>query len=330
MASTMQYVENLALDDISSILTDMELNIVVLNGRIETYSFCRKERSHSSDKLNLKVKEEPRCAPLMVDTIFNENKLLKASVPPTLATIPSSPLSPKADAPSSSAAALSTLQTSPSALPQTNLPIGPILRRQRSGSASLVTTNSNKLKMERKPIRRRSNSLSEHNEPSTRRLLLDLISTLNESFPDYDFDKTRADQFVNQDVNTVIRNVNSHLSELTTKDIGGDKFLDKLWATVDDVMNIRKCEVFSYVSDMDGDPFSDGSLWSFNYFFVNQEIKQILYLTCVATSKLAHPCRGAYTSGQESGVDSQQDESDESDGNYEDEMCEDDNEEDSS
>lgn len=154
--------------------------------------------------------------------------------------------------------------------------IVPIPRR-RDGS---FTTS----KLRSKPLRRRSNSLGEFNEPSTKRLLIDLISTLNESFPDYDFGKTKADQFVLQNTTKVVSNVNSHFGELTMQQ-GGERFLDDLWATIDEVVSLRKSEVYSYVSDMDGDPFSDGSLWSFNYFFFNADMQQICYFTCVARSK---------------------------------------------
>lgn len=128
--------------------------------------------------------------------------------------------------------------------------------------------------------------MPENNEPSMKRYLLELIGTLNESFPDYDFARTKHSQFVVQDAATVIRRVNTNLNDLAGRQVAGGRFLDKLWGTVDEAMNIRKCDIFSYVSDMDGDPFSDsGCLWSFNYFFVSQELKQILFFSCVATSK---------------------------------------------
>lgn len=44
--------------------------------------------------------------------------------------------------------------------------------------------------------------------------------------------------------------------------------------------------MYRYIPDVDGDPFSDGTLWSFNYFFFNKSLKRIIFFTCIARSKL--------------------------------------------
>ena len=41
--------------------------------------------------------------------------------------------------------------------------------------------------------------------------------------------------------------------------------------------------------DGESDPFSEGALWSFNYFFFNKKLKRIVYLSCVARSRLQCP-----------------------------------------
>jgi hypothetical protein len=115
----------------------------------------------------------------------------------------------------------------------------------------------------------------------TRRLLIDLISTLNASFPDYDFSSASPDSFVTQEMNLVVQKVNSFLAELTTI---SSTFLQEMWQNINTVMELKNCEIFSYIPDMEEDPFSDGVLWSFNFFFFNKELKRILYFTCVATS----------------------------------------------
>jgi hypothetical protein len=56
---------------------------------------------------------------------------------------------------------------------------------------------------------------------------------------------------------------------------------------VEDVISVRDCEVYAYTPDMEDDPFSDGNLWSFNYFFFNRNLKRILYFTCIARSRFA-------------------------------------------
>ncbi|KAH8092692.1 RNA polymerase III core binding protein [Aureococcus anophagefferens] len=50
-----------------------------------------------------------------------------------------------------------------------------------------------------------------------------------------------------------------------------------------------------------GRPFSEGALWSFNYFFFNKTLKRIVYFSCVARSKYsADPksVEGATTTGR--------------------------------
>lgn len=118
-------------------------------------------------------------------------------------------------------------------------------------------------------------------DAGTRRLLIDLISTLNASFPDYDFSSLRADQFTREvGAAFVARSINRHLADCT------QAFLDQLWAAVEDAVVLSECEVYSYVPDLDSDPFSaDGILWSFNYFFFNKTLKRIVYFTCVARSR---------------------------------------------
>lgn len=115
-------------------------------------------------------------------------------------------------------------------------------------------------------------------DSSSRRLLIDLISTLNASFPDYDFSSLRPDQFTKElGFDFVLRSINRHLAEFT------QPFLDELWAAIEDSVVLNECDVYSYVPDLDSDPFSsDGILWSFNYFFFNKNLKRIVYFTCVA------------------------------------------------
>lgn len=58
--------------------------------------------------------------------------------------------------------------------------------------------------------------------------------------------------------------------------------MENMWSAINSSIVLRDCEVFSYEPDMESDPFSEGCLWSFNYFFFNKSLKKILYFTCVA------------------------------------------------
>lgn len=42
----------------------------------------------------------------------------------------------------------------------------------------------------------------------------------------------------------------------------------------------RSRQVYSYSPDMEGDPFTEGCLWSFNHFFLNKSLKRVLFLHC--------------------------------------------------
>jgi len=169
-------------------------------------------------------------------------------------------------------------------------------------------------------MRSRASSLGDLSEVSTRRLLIDLISTLNASFPDYDFSNAKTDDFVPQSSLTyVLQRVNSYLAEIT---VNNSSFLDEMWRTMDEIIGLKNCEVYSYVPDMSEDPFSDGSLWSFNFFFFNKDLKRICYFTCVATSLMMQGRTGLYDDDDDDdeagGEDDNNYEDDDNGGGYDD------------
>jgi hypothetical protein len=65
--------------------------------------------------------------------------------------------------------------------------------------------------------------------------------------------------------------------------------LDCIWSAVDETINLKESDVYSYKSDLeDSDPFGEkGAVWSFNYFFYNKKLKRILYFSCRGLSKSA-------------------------------------------
>ncbi|OQR92406.1 hypothetical protein ACHHYP_03730 [Achlya hypogyna] len=130
-----------------------------------------------------------------------------------------------------------------------------------------------------------ANSIGSLADSNTRKLLINLISTMNASFPDYDFSDLKPEQFHKEvDLRLVVNGVNAQLAEIVEMDDMG--FLEKLWESVFAAIAPKDCEIYSYIPDMDGcsDPFSDGTLWSFNYFFYNKALKKILYFTCMSRS----------------------------------------------
>lgn len=281
-------LENNEFDRITTYLTEKELGIVLLNGKLEGFSCARSqpviqketirkrdfsnvyqndselkvESTHSlySNSTNIcRINEE--CEDYNQEEDYRKVKRsisepiqqshMKLSDPQYL-----EPWNPPGD--------LITVFNSASL-------VGSDIRRRAN---SLDISNSRKGGSRRS----RSSSLGDLSKPSARRLLVNLIFTLNDFFPDYDFETTRPEQFIFQDTNEIIRKVNSHLAELSLSD---NQFLEKLWHAVDDIVDLRKCEVFSYVSD--DEPFEDDAIWSFNYFFYNDVLKTICYFTCVAS-----------------------------------------------
>ncbi|CAN0427963.1 unnamed protein product [Pylaiella littoralis] len=135
-----------------------------------------------------------------------------------------------------------------------------------------------------------------------RRTLVDLICTMNASFPDYDFSGMRPDNFEKEVSVSLVRNkVNAALAEISV--IHNKIFLESFWADLDEVMNLKNCEVYSYSPDMEGDPFTEGCLWSFNHFFLNKSLKRVLFLHCTTKSKL-------HVMGDMMGLDSDADDED--------------------
>mmetsp|Transcript_7561 Transcript_7561/g.15014 ORF Transcript_7561/g.15014 Transcript_7561/m.15014 type:complete len:290 (-) Transcript_7561:921-1790(-) len=125
-------------------------------------------------------------------------------------------------------------------------------------------------------------ALGKLSDPQTRRLLVYLICTMNATFPDYDFSALKPDQFRGENLGRVVNLVNSYLSEFVDKQ--SPRFLEELWSAIDAEIVLRGAEVYTYVPNMEDDPFSlPGTLWSFNFFFYNREEKKVLFFTCCCT-----------------------------------------------
>lgn len=129
----------------------------------------------------------------------------------------------------------------------------------------------------------------------SRKTLFYLIATLNASFgPDYDFSKAKADEFSKEpNYNWVMNAIDANfLSSPAHQSYSVLK--PQLWSAIDSAINMPECEIYSYNTDLNSDPYSeDGCLWSFNYFFYNKKLKRVLFFTCRSTSN--------YASGDSSG-----------------------------
>lgn len=152
---------------------------------------------------------------------------------------------------------------------------------QRKRSASMVehrAPNGSSI-----PKRRRSASLSDAPIPS-KKVMFDLVDALAEIFPDYDYRFTSSLQFVNVEMSRVVNEVNGYLAELAETE---PKFMEKLWRSVDLLMNIYSpsCDVYTYKGDRDDNgPLNDRkSLWSFHFFIFNRDSNRLCYFGCKAS-----------------------------------------------
>lgn len=126
----------------------------------------------------------------------------------------------------------------------------------------------------------------------SRKTLVYLILTLSHAHPDYDFSALRSHHFRHE---SGVASVKDHIGQLLgeagkiwEEERGSDAtFADTLWSSMDAVIQLSECEVYSYQPDVDTDIFTDrNSVWSFNLFFYNRKLKRILYFTCRCRSKV--------------------------------------------
>jgi len=123
-------------------------------------------------------------------------------------------------------------------------------------------------------------------DAQSRRTFISLIQVLNASFPDYDFSELSPEDFRREDPNLVRANITNLLPALSTD--GSLSLQASIWQALETEIRIADCEIFSYKTDPDHDPFSEQhTLWYFNYFFYNKKLKRVVFFPCRAISKLA-------------------------------------------
>ena len=118
----------------------------------------------------------------------------------------------------------------------------------------------------------------------TRKLLISLITTMNASFPDYDFSNLRAEQFDRELApHTAVTELNSlFLSALDGQQPG---MRDEFWAAISETVDMGGCELYRYMPGTDSD-IDEGALWSIHYFFFHRKEKKVLFVSASAQSKL--------------------------------------------
>lgn len=112
--------------------------------------------------------------------------------------------------------------------------------------------------------------------------IIELISTLNHVWPDYDFKSTDSKDFskiLKSDV--VMNSINLALREVCESD---ERV--RLWSNMDTEMDLKNCNIYEYQPDEKSDPQSrHGRIWCWNYIFYNKKMKKILFFCCNARSR---------------------------------------------
>mmetsp|Transcript_1214 Transcript_1214/g.2359 ORF Transcript_1214/g.2359 Transcript_1214/m.2359 type:complete len:233 (+) Transcript_1214:79-777(+) len=141
------------------------------------------------------------------------------------------------------------------------------------------------------------------NEVHTRKLLINMILTLNNTFADYDFRDLKPEDFVREaSMEMVMNSVNSKMSRVD--DATNSEFCTRLWGALTDEMSLRECEIYSYVADLDDDALSIGKIWSVNYFFYNKRLKKLAFFACWVKSKSRSRSMEGMEDGDELDMDS--------------------------
>lgn len=124
-----------------------------------------------------------------------------------------------------------------------------------------------------------------HPDKST---LFRLISTLNWSFPDYDWTSAPYEQFVREDsIDKVVSQIDEVLVDPVDRLNPSEGFKRRFWEVVrSQSLGLDKCEVFKYVPLSDADLFVQGKLYAFNYFLYNRKLKRLVFVAGAAISKL--------------------------------------------
>jgi hypothetical protein len=309
----MKYLENDQLQQLTAALTDAAVSGRVVNGRLEAYSMKRA----GMDKKYSKTLGERYVAEME----SMENQMMTAYQIAAASTLPEEQENNKAGQAtrkrSQSAGIFEDVykykhtKLNRERASSFDLPVLPGSGRSHRSESTEGKPSTAQVQAghQIKHFSQRT-ALGDFTDQSTRKLMTNLILTLNASFPDYDFSSVKPTDFAKIDVSQVMQHCNERLSEVAATKSAS--FLTDLWTAVDGQIQLQDCDVYSYqpvVGDEQDDPLhfltetlvqssdenmtvetdtSQTLLWSLNYFFVNRHLKRIIFFTCIETMQLQH------------------------------------------
>lgn len=113
------------------------------------------------------------------------------------------------------------------------------------------------------------------------RLLVNFLSAMNASFPEYDFSEIGAEAFTVTKLDTAVKYANRNLATLYATNPGT---ISDLWAAIDEVIALRECKVVVFNPDNpDTHPYSE-ALWSYIFIFYNPKLHRMVLFGCSAWS----------------------------------------------
>lgn len=127
----------------------------------------------------------------------------------------------------------------------------------------------------------RSTPLGNIQETQTQQLFADLMTTLNHAHHYYDYSNITPDQFyVETDFSEVCEVIDSRLQLLPAND---PPIASILWSALDEtLLGIRDCTIINFSEETS----TAGQKWAEHYFFVNKNIKKLVYIFVEGISKL--------------------------------------------
>uniref|UniRef100_A0A1I7T4I6 Repressor of RNA polymerase III transcription MAF1 n=2 Tax=Caenorhabditis tropicalis TaxID=1561998 RepID=A0A1I7T4I6_9PELO len=119
----------------------------------------------------------------------------------------------------------------------------------------------------------------------SRKRLYDLTQVLNNSFPDHDFTNASSEAFALVNYTDLSRLVDMKL-ETIVRDYHIRR--EELWGLIDDAIVPSDCQIYSFKSQFEDDPFTeDGCIWALAFIFYNKGLKRFVLLTIRCLSKQA-------------------------------------------
>jgi len=262
----MKYMENEKLNEISSELSEAVLKDShrIIYGRIEAYTMKRagtdKKYAHALGQKYIAEIEDMQEE--LAATV--ERKRRRRSNSESILTTRTSSSSISTNSISTSSTRTSSSLNKKSKTSNNN---GTGTRSRARSFDCTLDSNSSKT------------TLGDFSEISTRKLMTDLILTLNASFPDYDFSNVKPNQFQKLKMEDVRKSIYENLSEFASQR-SSPNFLAELWNAVNDVIELRESDVYSFDYEFADDEDNENSLWNFHYLFVNKSVRRIVFFTC--------------------------------------------------